>query len=403
MSGRVNFLAFVVLLAGSAASAQVASAPTSTSTASTSATRTARLISEIQLQQQIDIIQEAKDAGTALSAYAKGQVIDGRNVELNRAYTRRMLQLGLPLRVQASALIMTQVDPTDPLGWAVSGYCSARSGDYAAAVNALVKATALDGKDPSTRKNLGQLLAWYDAQKSKPSISGTTQRIIELARDDWMKADEFSKGFGKASAVLEKQAATQKEFDTKLGDAQADLDSKQQSLKELGAQYERYTREVAQHKKNIHYLNAVGEDETPDWQAIEVEETAMKKAQALADEALKNGEVAAAAVKSRRAILAQIKEQQPQLRVADAFLLDPPAVGGVVTPEAAGPATTTPSSLATADPESEAARRLTLGNLYLANKMNAQAASVLDELIAKYPTSKVAAEARRLRECMSKD
>ncbi len=348
------------------------------------------------LRQMIELIEKC-DIATVLAAYNRAYAIAPRNVAMNRAFVRRMLELGRPRMALDAARTLTQVDEGNPIGWAVCGYCWAKRGDYPAAMAALVKALDLGHSDPGVQSDVGQLLAWYDAQKPPVPLPDETRRIIDESRGDWARTGRFAQGYEKMASAIRQQAEDQAEYQRKLAAAQQELDNLQQNFSDLAGNYWRILGEIEVHRNNIDSIDPRLYSAADYNAMVDKEKAAIALLKGQAQAIYAGGQTAASAIKNKQAEIARMKEPA-KVSLQQMFLFDPPAVDGVITLETRQPlaAVTTRPALSV-DPEFDASQEMELAKLYISNGMNAKAVVFLDDIIARFPRTKAAAEARQMR------
>ncbi|MFB3892989.1 MAG: tol-pal system YbgF family protein [Phycisphaerae bacterium] len=420
--------AWLSLCAG--ASAQVAaSAPTASSMpASRPAGRLAAIeIPPGRLGELVQTILQTDNAGTAVSAYAKATGIDAHCGALNNAYMRRMLQLGLPRIAAYPAQTLTLDEPRNYLAWAVVGYSAGKRGDWATALAATARALEGIPDDPSLLNNAGQLIAWYDGQKNPSVINDAARRIIGNSLPAWGKSEVFSRAFERVSAAIADRAKEQAAADKKVADAEAVLEASRKKVTELERLLRDVRAEIDAHRDNREQLrssyNASFWTQTTDGRivpnplpdlnyrenllrAINAEDAKIGSLKTDEDRVIRDGNAALADYKGNLSAVEQLR-QKAKLgapKFAQYFRWDPPAVDGVMTPEADNfPAGVEKRAAVPQDAEAEARQKMDLARLYLANGMNKQAADALQQVVAKYGSTKSAAEAKEMLSRISKD
>jgi tetratricopeptide (TPR) repeat protein len=368
-------------------------------TAPVVAARPAPVVDDPRVRELIAAI-EGGDAATALTVYNKGILTFPRNPDLARAFVRRMLQLGAPQMAANAAAVLTQVDPADASGWGVTGYVSAKKGDYPAALSALTRALALDPADVGTQANLGQLLAWHEAQKPAVALPEPARRVIDRTKEEWLKLPAFARGYAKLSAVAQARSQDQADYEGKLSAAQFDLLTLMQKANDLAGDYRQTLAQIEQHKRSRDALNPTDYDGSTFRALVRNENATIDLLKDQAQTTWEKGQLALTAVQAKQAEFDKLKTQSPKAGMAQAFLFDPPAVDGVVTLEPPRPATTAPARAA--DAEADARQGLELARLYMDNNMYTNAVATLTDVIGKFPQTKAAAEAKKLLADMGK-
>jgi DNA repair exonuclease SbcCD ATPase subunit len=204
----------------------------------------------------IAAIQQSQKAEEAQSAYAIACQNDAENPSLHEAYIQKMLSLGMPKAAAQAALTLTGLKPEGGLAWAVVGYNACQSNQLQAALSPTAKAALLLKTDACVLANLGQLLAWYDAQTPQPTLSAETQGALKQARADLAANDAFAKAYQRVKDALAAAAKTQQDAKKDVTAAQAQVDKAQQALNKINDQGQRLTNQIDNNKGRVNNLQA---------------------------------------------------------------------------------------------------------------------------------------------------
>ena len=357
----------------------------------------------------LEAIRSARDSRTAGAAYARGCTLDRGNLALHEAYMRRMLQLARPKVAYFPARTLLARDSRNGLAWGVVGYVHARRNNLAKALAASIMAASKLPDNPSVVGNLAQLLAWHEDQEEPPLLSDAAKRTLSTIRDDLEKTEPFAKAYRK---VKDAYAARDKLRDQH----QAGISGAMVEAEELLASGRHIDRQVADMQDHIDTFRADiatlreralyledNPDEDPTWQQrrmlyqqINDQQRRVDKLESELRALRRKGEVILGKLKRK---LKEVKQLQRAMdralgKVKIEFRWDPPAVGGVVTPETVRPLTPTTA------PGRQAAERLAVAKLYVQNRLPEKARRILNEIIDKYPGTPAAAEARAMLESL---
>jgi hypothetical protein len=151
----------------------------------------------------------ANDVPSAIAAYNTGAAVDINNVELNRAFVRRMVDLGAPEAAFAQAQTVEAQAPGDALVLAVISYSQAAAGDMPAALVNIVAAVDAGDTDPFVLRTAAQLAAWT-AQKPKDlTIPGYVLDAIDEMAAAQSAKKVFSDAFAEAKTAYAELAAAE--------------------------------------------------------------------------------------------------------------------------------------------------------------------------------------------------
>jgi tetratricopeptide (TPR) repeat protein len=377
-------------------------------------------------------VRTADSAGAAAAAYAHGCSINATHVPLQRAYMRRMLELGLPRFAHHPAKVLTTLRPErEPLAWAVVGYNEAKRNHWNDALEATLRAAETLEDNVSVLHNAGQLVAWYEQSPNSPRASDRTKRAMaELRRGRLDRGGAFADAHRAITAAYAEYAAAVAEARAAIAAVQAEIAETERAIDQ--------TRQdlLAVEVQIDHYLDVL-DDLEDDLDDVEDERDRARRREVTAGGSViiihdreyyeteiaelrreirevnaHLGDLKAARAALRRAgrdLLDDLRDQRDkltelrrhvafdaELRLRRHFRWDPPAIDGRVVKERKRPSpATAPTSRAT-DAERVADSRLRLAELYLRHDMPEKAAETLKEVIDKYPSTPAARQARAL-------
>jgi chromosome segregation ATPase len=246
--------------------------------------------------------------------------------------------------------------------------------------------------DPSVLNNAGQLIAWHDLFGESVAIPDSARETMEKLQKELSANDAFAKAYARIKADFDKEQDRKADVNKKIKDAEAAVEAAEGQAKTMLDNLRRI-EEIAKGKavSDLEHNNAARKD---------VEQAQKERDQARADlpGARAKCQAAVADGQTKAAAVADLKKQLSKT-VDLSFRWDPPAVDGVVTPEAVGrpSATTGPSQPALPeDAEAKAAQRLAIAKNYISNKMNDKAVVLLEEILQEYGKTKAAREAAEL-------
>jgi tetratricopeptide (TPR) repeat protein len=377
----------------------------------------------------IAAIRQAPDAPAAAAPYNRLTQMEKLTVEAHVAYLRRMLQFGLPLAAARPASALVTADPTNGMAWGVMGYVSGKRASYPEALAQCLKAAACAPDDPSIQNNVGQLIAWCTCAKTPPKLDDAAKRAIARTEDALTGKKPYDQAAARVKAILDKHALALAAIQKYIDAAKADIVNLDKTSADLETQLKTQTQKIIDQQVVIEKLKAnyqsvqnsivrivsvlptadisVYQQRSADIQGRIDKETGnlndlLRKADALRAEGLANLQK----IHDKNAAIADFTKQlSAEPKFAPAFRWDPPAVDGVVTDEAvvtaggrgpsAASAATAPA-VSSADAEAVAAGKLQLATAYLGNDLRDVAIPILKEIIAQYPATKAAAEAKKL-------
>jgi tetratricopeptide (TPR) repeat protein len=371
----------------------------------------------------IDLIRTTDDARTAMAAYARANAIAPGSADLHHEYVRRMLKFGLPKIAYFAARNLVPVDPADGLGWGVIGYMHGTRGEMTEALTATFRALENRRDDVAILHNAGQLLAWHESQFDPPALSDRTRRAIDTLRDTLNHQDEFAKAYTRVREWYKDSAAATADLEKKSVSLADDIAALQQAAAKIDRQLRDTNDEIDYHNNLLDslrdelrsYSYTVIIDIATGVRTVVPTPVPLSLRQDLMDRIIQEERTLDGLrvltgrlrndmqndldqLLAKRADLEGLKKQLllAGARVERRFRWDPPAIDGVITPEADHVPTTTNPSPLPADPQRDAAARLELAKLYLQNNMAARGTEILRDLLVRYPSTTAAEEAKKL-------
>lgn len=365
-------------------------------------------------------IEAAGDMSAASSLYAKGCTA-GASATLHETYMRKLLKWGRPDIALYPARALQSANPPSGLALAVLAYNAAKRNDLAWALGDNLKAFELLKDDPSVLANLGQLAVWAEQNPTGRGLTPAIKQSAEKNRPELMSHKEFAAAYEKAQAAYQQRDKLRDEFDQKIAaaaDEQTaakkvadDADKKYRDMSDQIDRHERIGRNLGREldgwSNNDTIEASIRRDQIrvqlrQELQTIDDLKKQQKRffddSQPLVEKLRKANAAADQLAAQKNAALAKFQAT---------YLWMPPAVDGVVTPEnlsasplaataASGPfSASAPAGMntpaATASPD-QAKKQLDLAKTYLDNKMSAQAAQILREVIEKYPDTPAQAQ-----------
>jgi len=399
-----------------------------------------------ELTKCVNAIESATLPDTAASAYAKGCTINRRSSKLQLAYLRKMLQLGRPDIGQFAAGELSVIDPKSGLAWGTLAYMQTKKAQYLAALTPAVKAAELEPKNEPICQNAAQLVAWYEAGK-RGSVDAEIARTM---KDLPSASKEFAAAYKRAKEAFKKLADAKADKDKQANLAEAvakkaedEYKKYSDQLKSAGRTYDQTVRQLRDAQQELDRTNINTNINNPHRGGYNPQQNNQQQRDNIQrrindiqgnlrrqeDEGRKirsELEKAKREAISKREIAAKLTREAKKLAesMPDNFGWLPPAVDGVVTPDAtvAKPASTgrkpaePASSYLVPDPatkpagaqqapleqrlaEAQAAEKLDMAKLCMASDdaaMKARARELLDEIVTKFPSTPSAAEAKQL-------
>ena len=208
-------------------------------------------------------IEAAKSVDEAAAAYAKGCTIDRQNVQLNRAYMVRLLELKNPSVANYPAQVLAKVQPDNATAWAVLTYNAGKNRQYGKAFKAILRCEGGLG-DVAAQEMLGQLLAWYDSQGKPPALSEEETACLKGAREAVDLYEPAADAYQRVKDAYDKRKALVEERKAKLEGMVAEIRSIQQRGRELGDQVKQINNRIDDRWKIIRDWKAELDDPESD-------------------------------------------------------------------------------------------------------------------------------------------
>ncbi len=139
-------------------------------------------------------IEQAPDASAAVAAYAGAIATNPGDIRVDQAYIKRMVELGQPQLADHQAQAVVAKTPDFALAWAVESYSNAQRGNMADSLQQIVEAHRRSPTDPFVLKTAGELMAWYDRNKSLP-VGEDLREAIAKMREDVVKQAEYRQAY----------------------------------------------------------------------------------------------------------------------------------------------------------------------------------------------------------------
>ena len=130
----------------------------------------------------LEALRAAANPSAAVDAYARAATTQPGNIDLEKAYIRKMVDLNVPEMADLQARNLVQRDGSDGLAWAVVAYMAAARGAPAAAIMNLKTAIQQSPDDPFVLRTAAQVVAWYDAQTDRSMLSKDDTQTLEWIR-----------------------------------------------------------------------------------------------------------------------------------------------------------------------------------------------------------------------------
>jgi hypothetical protein len=356
----------------------------------------------------IRVIQDAPNAQAAIAAYARGCSVNRGIPALHEAYLRRMLQFGQPKFANGPARVLLASNPTHPMANAVGAYVHVRTNALARALApALIAASQLPANE-SVAANAGQLMAWYEKDSPDTVLSDEARGALARIKTNLSKTTALETAYRRICRAFDERERELEGLKAQILKIQAeanDLYSEGQGidaqLKDLDEKHKDAVSRLADQRQAVDNYENYPEND-PTWERRKSLYQSITEDAALVDKlAAEYQAVRQAGLALRRRLdrkLAEVRglersRDQARLRYRIDYDWQPPAVDGVVTPEAS--MTASSGGSAPQPPADEADSKLKLARLYLQNGMEAKAIAMLQQLIANYPDTPAAKTARK--------
>jgi hypothetical protein len=223
--GSVILSALVVALLAGSLGAQTAAPANSAPAAETPAA----------LVPVLKAIREANSIAEAAAAYSGTAEEDHRNVELNTAYMRRLLQLGQPQAAGIPAAALASIPVNDGMAFGVLGYNAGRQNDLAKALTNTMKAAGLLKDDTSIQNNLGQLVAWNENDKTF-KLPATDQPALDRLKTEMATQPAYMSAYEAVKDGYDKFNDANSQNQQKIASAEADVTAAQKKITDDQAQ-----------------------------------------------------------------------------------------------------------------------------------------------------------------------
>lgn len=395
-----------------------------------------------ELTRAVKAVEAAGTFDTATAAYAKGCTINRRSSKLQLAYLKKTLQLGRPDVAQNAATELLEFDDKCGLALGTVAYMHARNTHYLPALAPAVKAAEIERDNKSIISNAAQLVAWYEAAK-RGTVDADTRRTIKALPSsskqfaaDYKRAKECIKKLGDVKAKKDKEAQQALAEAEKVESEAKSLSDK---LKSAGKTYDQQVKQLNDARRDL----SRAQDDMNRISDYRSRENAQRRITSIyrrirdIQRTMRQQEDAGLKIKKELEKVrkdAQSKRYQAEKITREAkavaegmpanFGWLPPAVDGVVTPDSTiakpkigEPTTPAPGSsylVPANEPKpsapkeaslqqrlaaAEAADKLQMAKLCTTSKdeaMKAKARELLKEIVAKFPATPSATEAKAL-------
>lgn len=151
-------------------------------------------------------VREAQDPSSAIQAYADARALAPNDLEVQKAFVHRMVELGLPEMANQQAQDVLTRAPNDGVAWAVSGYLAAKRNQMGSAATDLASASQLAPDDPFVQRTGAQIVAWADSHKDKTDVSPQALVAIGTIRDKLSGRPEYAQAYQGALTAYQQMA-----------------------------------------------------------------------------------------------------------------------------------------------------------------------------------------------------
>jgi len=395
-----------------------------------------------ELTRAVKAVEAAGTFDTATAAYAKGCTINRRSSKLQLAYLKKMLQLGRPDVAEKAATELLEFDPKCGLALGTVAYMHARETHYLPALTPAVKAAEIERDNKSIISNAAQLVAWYEAAK-RGTVDAATQRTIKALPSsskqfaaDYKRAREGIKKLGDIKAEKDKEAQQALAEAEKV---ESEAQSLSDKLKSVGKTYDQQVKQLRDARRDL----SRAQDDINRTTSYESRRSAERRIESIVrrirDIQRTMRQQEDAGIKIKKELEKVRKDAQSKRFLAGKLTREakavvegmpanfgwlPPAVDGVVTPDATiakpktvGTNTSPPGSsylVPAQEPKpdapkeaslkqrlaaAEAADKLQMAKLCMTSKeeaMKAKARELLLEIVTRYPATPSATDAKAL-------
>jgi len=385
------------------------------------------------LRLHIRTIRDTKDPHEAKTAYARGCTADRSSIALHDIYMRKMLKFGLPQIAQYGARNLVGLDPANGLAWAVVSYGYGGGRKMNEAFAAGMKAAELIESDPSVAHNTGALMAWQETSGESLKLTVDAERRKAKVKKAYADKKPYKKAYAEIAAAYAERDRVQKEYEDKVTVIQGKFDAVQEEAQRIDRGMKRLYARLLQLRSRVRTLwsRYHGMEDDPHWFPVdengnqashpvnrraydrerrELRED-IREAERARDEVdrehgnlKEEGRPKVLAMKKMRKEVADLLDEAKAmaLKLKPEFEWQPAAVDGVVTPERELPRQTGSSGGSTGTGPSQAQKLLSLAKLYIINSVPTKASETLRKIVAQYPDSDEAKEAKSLLEGLPK-
>jgi hypothetical protein len=149
----------------------------------------------------LSAILSAPDPSAVVQAYSHAAATQPGNIDLEKAYIHRMVELNVPEMADLQARNLVQRDGSDGVAWAVVGYMAAARGAPAAAIENLKIAVQQSPDDPFVLRTCAQVVAWYDSQTNRSMLSRNDVSALEWIRAQGAGKPAYADAYADAQAM----------------------------------------------------------------------------------------------------------------------------------------------------------------------------------------------------------
>jgi len=364
-------------------------------------------------------IASAADRPAAAKAYTKARSLSPRNPEVYGAYLARMLALKLPDAAVSAAKPLTRLDPKCGAAWGVLAYSYGKKNQLPDALDAAIRAGACVQDDAGILHTLGQLVAWYEAQKPQPRLKRDALRKLDDLQAEWETLADFSDAYSATNETYTEHANTKSEAETEYETAKDEFELARKEFDPLDRRY----REIENEARRLDEMINRGRDEIDRLRARERGnpqtaytnrrrreqiERDVKDDQARLKRVESDLKKAGDAIKkieedyiAKRDAFEAAEKKMEELKEMDSkpkFTWKAPSPDCVEVHEATGDVEIDPDPKDTpkGDKGDKATKRLKMARLYASNDQPDKAISLCKEILRLYPKTAAAADAAKM-------
>lgn len=366
------------------------------------------------MAQLIAAIRNAEDAATAVTNYSQARSLDKNNVELYDTYMKKMLTLGYPRIAVYPAMVLIRLQPKNGTAWGVVGYNDAKQGRYLTAFMSTIRGLQLLPDDPAIQYNAGALTAWYETLSVKPTLSGSFKALLAQQSQQWLEKAKFAEGHRKGKSEFSGWAERIERLKADIAPAETAAKAAALESSEATDTYRQYGLAIARLKDDVKVLARLLNNEdrdlrrNTDYYRRRRTRTIIALRERIRD---KQGKISALK-NNRERVRKEMVEKAGLLKDAEQALAKagtalwtekktlpllawlPPAVDGVITPEAKSPPILAADTQPATGPAPEV--QLEMAKLLLQNNRKHKAMAILEVIVKKYPDTKAAKQAAEL-------